>query len=365
MPSSDSEILEHFVGRGAEIASLHDYYRTGGRFALIHGYRGTGKTMLARVFQLKSGSLFPGGTRYYHAHHFPQAVDFTAKAKPKAVTDRELITLDDLDAVSEQQRKAFTTVVDTYPNLSLLAISAYDVDVGKSGLSLHLGGLSEHEFVDLMARRLGIADRANYEKLYSIVSGNPLLAELATSSIREGLIKWAEIEQAFRAFDAPAILGPDGTPFDDTIHVAQPIIHDVQVVNADLLARIKADPAAMRALSSRQFEELTAELLTKLGYDVQLTPPSKDGGFDMYAAKRDDVGRFLYLVECKRYTPPHKVGIGVIRSLYGVVQKENANAGLVVTSSFFTEGAKDFEEVREFQIQLSDFFRVKKWLGVI
>jgi len=50
---------------------------------------------------------------------------------------------------------------------------------------------------------------------------------------------------------------------------------------------------------------------------------------------------------------------------YGVVQKETANAGLLVTSSFFTKGAKDFEEEREFQIQLSDFFRVKKSLGVI
>jgi len=36
--------------------------------------------------------------------------------------------------------------------------------------------------------------------------------------------------------------------------------------------------------------------LERHGYTVTLTPQTRDGGKDMYAARRDDVGSFLYVV---------------------------------------------------------------------
>ena len=364
IPRSDDEILRYFVGRQGELARLHEYYSDGGRLASIHGSRGTGKTMLARVFHMQSADLFPGGAHYLHAHHLMSFDQLLTQAKPNTPKKRELLILDDLNVHGKQQSK-FVSVIDHFPNMNLLAISPYDVEVGLPGLSLHLDGLPQSEFETMLALRLGLTDSVRLEQLHSLVDGNPLLAELAANSVREGIISWERMAEAFGEFDAPTILGPDGTPYDGRLYVPEAIVHDVEVVNTDLMARVKASPEAMRSLTPRQFEELVAELLSRLGYSVELTPPSKDGGFDMYAAKRDGVGQFLYLVECKRYTPPNKVGVDVVRSLHGVVQKNNANAGLLVTSSFFTKGTEAFQKELKFQIQLSDFFKVKKWLGMI
>ncbi len=138
--------------------------------------------------------------------------------------------------------------------------------------------------------------------------------------------------------------------------------------NAGRLAQINGTCGVGKtalAKSSRKFEELVAELLEKQGYSVKLTPPSKDGGFDMYAAKHEVLGQFLYFVECKRYAPPNKVGVQVVRALHGVVQQQRANAGIIATTSFFTRGAKEYQDEMKYQLQLRDYVELQKWLGIV
>lgn len=61
----------------------------------------------------------------------------------------------------------------------------------------------------------------------------------------------------------------------------------------------------------------------------------------IYAARKEGLGQFLYLIECKRYVRPNKVGVKVVRSLHGVLQSERATAGAIVTTSFFTSRPRD------------------------
>jgi restriction system protein len=110
------------------------------------------------------------------------------------------------------------------------------------------------------------------------------------------------------------------------------------------------------------FEEVVADLLSRQGYEVTVTPASRDGGKDIYAAKKDIVGSFLYIVECKKYSPDDRVGVGLIRQLYGVVQAEKATAGIMATTSFFTKGAQEFQSRVAYQISLQDYFGIQKWL---
>jgi len=133
--------------------------------------------------------------------------------------------------------------------------------------------------------------------------------------------------------------------------------------NRILLEQLRASPEELYSLDPRAFEELVADMLRERGYEITLTPATNDGGFDMFAAWKDDLGSFLYLVECKRYTPPNKVGVSVVRSLHGVVQQQQANAGIVVTTSFFTKGAREFQEHLPHQMQLRDYLSLQKWLG--
>ena len=78
-----------------------------------------------------------------------------------------------------------------------------------------------------------------------------------------------------------------------------------------------------------------------------------------------DLGTFLFLVECKRYTPPRKVGVEVVRSLYGAVQQRKATAGIIATTSFFSGDATDFQRDIRHQISLRDYIEIKKWLRLV
>jgi len=140
------------------------------------------------------------------------------------------------------------------------------------------------------------------------------------------------------------------------------IVVAVSEVNEELISMLRQDPRKLYSLSPRKFEEVVAELLSKLGYAVDLTPASADGGFDMYAARKDGLGRFLYLVECKRYAPSQKVGVQIVRSLYGVVQQKRANAGIIATTSFFTKGAKELQQQLQYQMHLQDYLVLQEWL---
>lgn len=69
-----------------------------------------------------------------------------------------------------------------------------------------------------------------------------------------------------------------------------------------------------------------------------------DGGVDLTLTK----GRSV-LVQCKQWKA-FKVGVDVVRELYGVMAARGATGGFVVTSGRFTAEAKAFAEGRNVQL---------------
>jgi HJR/Mrr/RecB family endonuclease len=67
----------------------------------------------------------------------------------------------------------------------------------------------------------------------------------------------------------------------------QRIILDVRATNDEIFRMLKARPEMIRSLPPRKFEELVADILAKMGYEITLTPEQKDGGFDIYAARKE------------------------------------------------------------------------------
>ena len=51
-----------------------------------------------------------------------------------------------------------------------------------------------------------------------------------------------------------------------------------------------------------------------------------------------------------------------MRQLNGVVQAEQATAGILATTSFFTKGAREFQKRIAFQLSLKDYFGIQGWL---
>ncbi len=121
------------------------------------------------------------------------------------------------------------------------------------------------------------------------------------------------------------------------------VLAQVKYLAIDVLRKLRNDPRLMRGISPRDFEKLIAEILDGLGYkDVFLTKQSGDGGFDVYATRRDHGLSTIFGFECKRFAESRKVGVEVIRSLNGALdlKRDTVNTGVLITTSYFTKGAR-------------------------
>jgi hypothetical protein len=129
-----------------------------------------------------------------------------------------------------------------------------------------------------------------------------------------------------------------------------------------LIQEFSAHPERLRAVRPRLFEELVAELLSRDGLQVELTPTTRDGGRDILAYLPRKFGNLLCYVECKRYAADKPVSVQIVRQLYGVVEEKKASAGLIVTTSRFTGPARDFEERISNRMSLRDFQSLAEWV---
>lgn len=73
-----------------------------------------------------------------------------------------------------------------------------------------------------------------------------------------------------------------------------------------------------------------------------------------------DDGRFHYMGQGLRGNQ----GVRDVRALYGVVQSSNVNSGILVTTAYFTQPARQFSAGLKYTLQLQDFATLKRWLIV-
>lgn len=145
---------------------------------------------------------------------------------------------------------------------------------------------------------------------------------------------------------------------NDTHEIA-PVVIDI---NEELKRYLAKHPEKLYELTPRKFEELIADILFDFGFDVELTPATRDGGKDIYAYIKNQICSFLMFVECKKWSPENHVGIEVVQRLYGVQQVNKANKSMVVTTSFFSKSA--IEECKRYEtlMSLHDYSDLKTWL---
>ena len=113
----------------------------------------------------------------------------------------------------------------------------------------------------------------------------------------------------------------------------------------------------------RQFEYFTAEFFQRIGYEVSVTPPRGDGGVDVVANRsRDELGPELVLVQCKRHSASNLVEIDTVKALWADVREQNANRGLVATTSALEPNARDYCDARKYQLRSAERENVEKWI---
>lgn len=197
--------------------------------------------------------------------------------------------------------------------------------------------------------------------------------ELSDSAIKKLFLDEELSEEEWKALFRSDYLKPHETP---TVGHESGILYEpstLAVVNAnpflftdiesEALAYFARNPELLFSLHPRRFEELVASIFKTNGFDVELTPESRDGGVDIFAVRRDGFsGGMLHLIECKRYEPSNKVGIGIVQRLLGVVDHHRATKGLVITTSSFSCDAVQFASQSKYRLGLSDYTALTKWM---
>lgn len=162
---------------------------------------------------------------------------------------------------------------------------------------------------------------------------------------------WPRVDQVHAYYVLP----------DDTAEEAEKSIQEV-------IAGLQADPGGVRDIDPRQFEEVVAELFRNAGYEVELTPRSKDGGKDIIAIQKNVILGIetKLFVECKRYAEDNVVGVELVRGVYGVLnERDGPNKSVIVTTSRFTSGAKEFateKTASKYDLKLVDFDELTGWI---
>lgn len=101
-------------------------------------------------------------------------------------------------------------------------------------------------------------------------------------------------------------------------------------------------------LSGIEFEHVCKRLLENMGFTVETTKASGDGGIDLIGYNTQPLLSGKYIIQCKRYAG--SVGEPIIRDLYGVVTSERANKGILITTGHFTKSAIAFAENKPIEL---------------
>ena len=104
----------------------------------------------------------------------------------------------------------------------------------------------------------------------------------------------------------------------------------------------------INSLSGIEFENICKNLIENMGFSVETTKASGDGGIDLIAHNHEPVLSGKYIIQCKRYSG--SVGEPIIRDLYGVITSERANKGILMTTGYFTKSAIAFAEDKPIEL---------------
>ena len=103
---------------------------------------------------------------------------------------------------------------------------------------------------------------------------------------------------------------------------------------------------SIRALSWKEFEELVAEAFRRKGYSViENSGTGPDGGVDVVLKRNGN----LFLVQCKQWKA-QKVGVRIVREMYGVMVAKHAAGVIIITSGFFTRESQSFAKDKSIEL---------------
>lgn len=356
-----SEPDPDFIGRDRELEWLFGHFnrRSFGIPIVICGPPGVGKTGLLKQFLSSVRLRRPPLVLTTHFRPEESLTEVYARSDEffRNRNPPEIVAIDDADVFDQQQLNDITGRILNFKSIRALIFVMRRCPKFTQGEILQLQPLSITDAQNILRNLLGPEfPSTDIRRAASIASGSSLALRL--------------IYKLCRGHDTNTIdrilRGDIYDISDQVILPEQQLIKEVHpkilLANDTLIERLKRQPRSIYDLPPRKFEELVADLLADLGYEVEITPPTRDGGKDILAKMNTPHGKLLCLVEAKKYRADRPVGVELVRQLYGTLIDANATSAMLVTTSYFSPDAKTFQQRHRYKLSLHDYGNVVQWI---
>lgn len=105
------------------------------------------------------------------------------------------------------------------------------------------------------------------------------------------------------------------------------------------------------SMNGDQFEDFIQILVDKMGLKTEKTKKSHDGGIDIWAYNDHVLTGRRYIIQCKRWTPT--IPVEIVRDLYGTVTREQADKGILITTSKISGDCYKFVEEAPYKVPIT------------
>jgi HJR/Mrr/RecB family endonuclease len=353
-----------FIGRQQELEWLEVRSNTRvRRFGIplsVIGEAAIGKTALvAEYIRRHAEELTP---IWFNCYEWPRGIpniDQVIRSTDVRSRYRRRMTVifDGADAISERR------LVDMYGSTvnwkaveRVIITSRKEVEL--RGEQVIVPRMPEVDVEALLRQKLALSniDENAALRLIATVNGHPgalsIVATMAQSMSREQLRRVL----AGNIYDVNDALPESNSQL---ARAAKPVIISV---SDDIIRRLKKEPKDVHKLTPRQYEQLIADLLRDMGHEVILTQATRDGGKDILATMKTDIGEILCLVDAKKYREDRKIGVGMVRTLYGTLNDYEASSAMLITTSSYSKDARAMQEKHKYQLSLKDYTDVASWV---
>jgi restriction endonuclease len=146
---------------------------------------------------------------------------------------------------------------------------------------------------------------------------------------------------------------------DEQAEIGKAVRAAVKTLSIELVKLIADAREALLEVEWRQLEHVVATALEGLGFEVELTPPAKDGGKDVIASCMINGKKKCYFVEIKHWRSGKRVASRQIFDFIEINVSQKSSGGVFISTSGFTESVFScFTEFQKTGIRLGDSQKV-------
>jgi hypothetical protein len=366
------ELPNSYIIRAKEITKI-SFALNKFNLVIVTGVPGIGKSTLAKCYSILNPYNFKE-VYFIDGNEFEfDDSKFNLITEKSKIKNERLIIIDGFDGIfsNKTKDKLLRLVNEAKKNqIKLLMTSrnnVFDKVIKDSFFEINLRGLDNEELFHLLiefdqGKNLSQDIIKTFVEISAKLNNNPLSIQRVLELYNQKRISPEDllslIENKLHYQNTIIESFSQDKPLLET----PKIISDVRLINSSLIDKVNRNFTLIHNLSSRQFEELVAELFDKEGYKVTMTKETRDGGKDILIIEHKRIGNFIIYVECKRHSMNNPIGVRLVRELFGTVIADRATAGVLITSSYFSIPAIQFKEQVKSQLSLIDYYDLKKWI---